>query len=179
NNKEGAVRLRWFAAFVAIVCCNALAAAEPAWRAVVGNDPLQGKTACLMESAQVAVNDGQTTTPVRFLYNGTAFLVTTKSNIDQSYPNVGLQVDTHAPFAIDRVHKETHVIFAKDAEQIRAQFIRGLRAKLSLGFWPTWPQGETVVAEFSLIGFTKAHEKFLQCQRTGRLGENAKAGTWD
>ena len=163
--------LRALLTLVLFVSAPAFASSAPAWRAVVGQDPLQNKTACLMESMQMTVHDGQTTTPVRFLYNGTAFLVTTKSNIDLTYPNVGLQVDHNAPIAIERLHKETNIVFEHDAEQIRTQFIRGLKAKLSLGFWPTWPQGETVVTEFSLIGYTKAYEAFEHCQRTGSIGE--------
>lgn len=164
-----------FRALVAIgvfVAGNAFAQDEPTWRVVVGHDPLQDRTACLMESMRVTVHDGQTTTPMRFSYNGTAFLVTTNSNIDISYPNTGLQVDTHPRIAIERVYKTTNIIFAGDAARIREQFMHGIVAKLSLGFWPTWPQGDTVVAKFSLIGFTRAHEDFLRCQRTGRLEES-------
>jgi hypothetical protein len=168
--------MRWFLAAFVFVSLEGFALAAPAWQTVVTYDALQKKTACLMESAQVAVNDGQTMTPVRFLYNGQVFLVTTESNIDLSYPNVGLQVDANSPIPVERIHKNTNIIFAHDAEQIHAQFIRGSKAHLSLGFWPTWPRGDTVIAEFSLAGFTRAHQDFIQCQRTGGVHESAVEG---
>ena len=174
NSWKRAVSRHWLPAAALLVPGSAFALDQPAWRAVVGHDPLQDKIACLVESAEIRIHDGQTETPVRFLYNGTAFLVTTESNIDLSYPNVGLQVDTHAPFAVERIHEDTNVIFASDAAQITAQFTRGLQAQLALGFWPTWPRGDTVVADFSLIGFTKALGEYRQCQQTGRIGEGAE-----
>jgi hypothetical protein len=163
------VNFRWFTAIAFLASACAFAGDQPAWRAVVGYDPLQGRTACLLESAPVTVHDGQLMTPVRILYNGTAFLATTQSNIDLSYPNVGLQVDSAAPVAIERVYKDTNVIFEHDARLIKAHFIRGSMARLSLGFWPTWPKGEAVDAEFSLIGFSRAHEEFLACEQSGLL----------
>ena len=169
--------LRWLLAGVILVSSGALAGAKPAWQTVVAYDPLQGKTACLIASAQIIVDDGQTTTPVRFVYNGKAFLVTTESNIDPSYPDVGLRVDAHPPIPIGDVYKDTNVIFESNAAEIHTLFIRGSKAKLSLGFWPTWPRGETVVAVFSLNGFTRAHRDFVQCQQTGSTGDSVKEGS--
>jgi hypothetical protein len=163
------VNFRWFTSIALLASACAEAGDQPAWRAVVGYDPLQEKTACLLESATVTVHDGQFMTPMRILYNGTAFLVTTRSNIDLSYPKVGLQVDAAAPVAIERVHRDTNVIFEHDAQLIKTHFIRGSKARLSLGFWPTWPKGETVTTEFSLIGFTRAHDEFLACEQTGQI----------
>jgi hypothetical protein len=37
-----------------------------------------------------------------------------------------------------------------------AQFKRGLRADVTMRFWPTWPETGTHSVEVSLIGFTKA-----------------------
>jgi hypothetical protein len=177
DDKRGqAMALRWLLAAAFLVPLGVLAAAKPPWETVVAFDPLQDRTACLLESAPVVVNDGQTMTPVRFTYNGEAFLVTTESNIDVSYPGIGLQVDGQTPIPIEQVHNDTNVIFASDAAKIKAQFIHGSRAQLSLGFWPTWPKGETVVAEFSLAGFTRAHDKFTQCQQTGFVRESPKQG---
>lgn len=160
---------RYLLAIAAYVSLDVLAAANPAWQAIVAYDPLQDKSACLIESAQVIVDDGQTTTPVRFLYNGRAFLATTESNIDLTYPDIGLQVDAHPRIPIDDVYNDTNVVFARSAAQITALFISGSKARLSLGFWPTWPKGDTVVTEFSLTGFTRAHADFLQCQKTQRV----------
>lgn len=176
NDREGIVGLRWHLISVMFVFSEASALAAPAWQTMVAYDALRDKTACLMKSAHVTVNDGQTMTPVRFLYNGQIFLVTTESNVDLSYPNVGLQVDANTPIPIERVHKDTNVMFANDAGQLTTQFIRGSKAKLSLGFWPTWPRGDTVVAEFSLAGFTRAHEDFIQCQQTGRARKSTQEG---
>jgi hypothetical protein len=139
------------------------------WRLTTAEDPLSDQTTCLMVSAVKHIDDGQTNTPVTVIYNGKVFVVQTKSNIDLSYPNLGLQVDSSKPVAIDRVYKSTDVIFESAAEQIRNEFIKGLDARLTLGFWPTWPKTRSYTVAFDLRGFTKTYEAFHQCQQNSEL----------
>ena len=141
--------------------------AEENWKTVVGLDQLTQASGCLIESAELTINDGQATTPVKFIYNGKVFVVVTKSNIDLTYPDVGLQVDDYEQLPIDRTYKNTSVVFEDKADQIKEQFIKGYTAKLALGFWPSWPQGETIITEFSLIGFTEAYNELVACQESG------------
>ena len=97
------------------------------------------------------------------------FIAKTKSNIDLSYPEIGLKVDYNTPHTIDRLNKDTNAIFKNEAEQIRDEFIKGLSGKLTLGFWPSWPKTRAYTTEFDLRGFTKTYEAFLRCQQTGEI----------
>ena len=116
-----------------------------------------------MISSELQVDDGQTITPVSLVFTGSALAVVTESNIDLSYPDVGLQVDQGPVIPVDRVHRQTIAVFESSADTLRGQLQRGYTARLKLGFWPTWPQTETVVMEFSLLGFTRAQEAMLHC----------------
>ena len=139
------------------------------WTVVIDEDPLSQSSQCLLESVTHTIEDGQTDTPVKLVYNGKHIVATSKSTLDLSYPNVGLKVATHEPYKIDRVHKKTIAVFSTQASSIHKAFIAGKKAQLALGFWPTWPQTHTRIIEFSLIGYTKAHEQFVECQTSGKL----------
>ena len=139
------------------------------WQAALAEDPLTGKSTCLLISAERQSYDGQGKTAIQLIYNGQALIARTRSNIDLSYPGVGLQVDNYDPQPIDRLLGETSVVFDSQPDKIRDQFIQGRRARLALGFWPTWPKTKTVITEFNLLGFTRAWQRFQQCQKSGEL----------
>lgn len=145
--------------------------ASPAnnWKVVLSDDLLSNKRACLIQSVKLNINDGQSNTPVRFIYNGQSFIVSTRSNIDLSYPGVGLIIDKKPAIKIDHTFKQTNIVFETEADLIRKWFIEGRTARLTLGFWPTWPKTKTITTKFSLLGFTRAYDAFQQCQRTGEI----------
>lgn len=142
------------------------------WQVVLDKDPLTNQTECLLLSTKQTTKDGQTTTPVGFIYNGKQFLVKTESNIDLSYADSGLSVDSRATHGIDRLYKKTDAVFESEADTIRDEFIRGLRARLTLGFWPTWPKTHSYHIDFDLRGFTAAYNQFQHCQKTGNAPAN-------
>ena len=43
-------------------------------------------------------------------------------------------------------------------------FKRGLKVRVQLRFWPTWPKTTTHSATFSLIGFTRTHARLAECR---------------
>lgn len=145
---------------------TALAAADESanWQLRLTEDPLSNRTVCLMISVVKHTEDGQTTTPVTIIYNGDAFIAKTESNIDLSYSNSGLQVDFHKAHNIDRVHKNTNVVFVTDVPQIVEEFKKGLVGRLTLGFWPTWPKSRSYTVEFDLRGFSRTYKAFRLCQ---------------
>lgn len=153
--------------FLFLACLGPAMASDGNWRAVIGYDPLQHMTVCLMESKSLTVFDGQTDTPLRLIYNGRVFRMTSQSHVDLSYPGVGLRVDGQKPFAVDTVENRTDLIFSSRADAVKEQFIAGRQAQIAVGFWPTWPRGDTVIARFSLIGFSRAYDAFRHCQTTG------------
>lgn len=139
------------------------------WQLVLAEDPFSSQTACLLVSAEKQSDDGQATTAVSLVYNGNLFMAKTESNIDLSYADLGLQVGNKKPHTIDRLHRKTSAVFETQAPQIRDEFIKGLKASLRLGFWPSWPTTRSYVIEFDLRGFTQAYEAFVQCQKTGEI----------
>jgi hypothetical protein len=153
--------------FLFLACLGPAMASDANWRAVIGHDPLQHMTACLLESKPLTVFDGQTDTPLQLIYNGTVFRMTSQSHVDLSYPGVGLRVDGQELFAVDTVENRTDLIFSSRADAIKEQFIAGRQAQIAVGFWPTWPRSDTVVARFSLLGFSRAYTAFRHCQTTG------------
>lgn len=148
-------------------CVTVQAADMPNWQAIQGMDALsQKQTPCILESMKQSVNDGRTTTPMRIVYNGKAFLIKTRSNIDLTYKKLGLRVDNRPVHSIDHVYKETDVVFENDADKIREQFIKGKYGYITLGFWPTWPKSKSVVTRFNLSGFQAAYQDYLSCLNT-------------
>jgi len=123
------------------------------------------RSRCLMESVTHVVNDGQSETSVKLVYTGDALYAATKSNIDLEYRGIGLQVDRLEQHPIDEVYMKKTAVFARNIDKINKQFIDGINAKLTLGFWPLLPKTKTHVIEFSLIGYTKAYQQFLNCQK--------------
>jgi len=149
---------------ILLAISSAANAASNNWQSVLAQDPISGNTGCLLISASKQSEDGQSGTPVQIIYNGRIFMIKTESNIDLSYPGIGLQVDNNKAFNIDRLHKKTNVVFESQAEIIRGEFISGISARLTLGFWPSWPVTKAYQSRFSLRGFTRAHQAFRDCQ---------------
>lgn len=137
------------------------------WTVRIASDGLHPHAICLLESLSQQVNDGQTMTPIKLVYNGELIMAVTKSNIDLSYDGVGLQVDTKAGHAVDGLYKKTRGLFKKDATDIVQEFIKGREARLVLGFWPSWPKSKTVTSRFSLRGFSRAYQAWQTCHKTG------------
>ncbi|HHJ35618.1 MAG TPA: hypothetical protein ENJ87_07620 [Gammaproteobacteria bacterium] len=148
---------------------NSYASERDNWQLEVAADPFSKKSVCLMISATKTTDDGQTTTPVYLIYNGTAFVARTKSNIDLSYEGSGLRVGLRNTHDIDRLLKKSSAVFDTQAGIIRDEFIRGIKATLTLGFWPTWPKTSSHKITFDLRGFTRTYEAFKHCQQTGEI----------
>lgn len=155
---------------IAFMFANIATAEDDNWRVVIDNDP-ESPSRCLMESATHIINDGHTETSVKLVYTGDALYAATKSDIDLSYPGVGLQVDRYEQHGIDGVYMEKTAVFNKAIEKIHRQFISGASAKLTLGFWPTLDKTESRVIEFNLYGYTKTYQQFLQCRKAAKQGQ--------
>lgn len=157
--------LRFFVLGIIMIPITSLANQNTHWQVVTDYDVLNKHVACLMLSAKKTSSDGQGTTSLQLLYNGAEFVVKTQSNIDLTYPDLGLKVDNAPILPIDYLNKDTVAVFAQEADKIKKLFIQGHKANLTLGFWPTWPKTQAYTTEFSLIGFTKTYKEFLRCQK--------------
>lgn len=144
-------------AAVPLALLNAASAAEQHWR-VSDSEP------CFLFTPVKSIDDGQGQTPVALRLDAERLHVTTNSNIDAEFDDLGISVDDQEMILIDGVVRETNVVFETGVPTLVEQFIAGRNAKLQLRFWPTWPSTGPKTVEFSLIGFTKAHRQMQQCQ---------------
>jgi len=153
----------WIAIAVAGALAGALHAQQENWsyETVAGSD---GKPACVLVTPEEIIDDGQGDTRVKLFLDQQHLLVRTASNIDKEFGDIGLQVDDHGFIPADRIEHETNVVFDSQIEQITAQFIAGRTVRVQMRFWPTWPTTGVKTAEFSLIGFTRAHRGLAECQ---------------
>ena len=145
------------AAVVSIGAVSAAIGAEENWR-VSENSP------CFLFTPVKTIDDGQGQTPVALRLDATRLHVTTNSNIDAEFSDLGISVDDKDMVLIDSVVRETNVVFEAGVPALVEQFIAGRSATLQLRFWPTWPSTGPKTAEFSLIGFTKAYKQMQVCQ---------------
>ncbi len=119
---------------------------------------------CFLFTPVKSIDDGQGQTPVALRLDTNALHVTTNSNIDAEFGDLGISVDGKDMIMIDSVVRETNVVFESEVATLVDQFIAGRNAKLQLRFWPTWPSTGPKTVEFSLMGFTKAHTQMKECQ---------------
>lgn len=123
---------------------------------------------CAIESVTRVINDGQAETPVKLIYTEQAFYAKTESHLDLSYAKTGLKIDTHSKYKIDRIKKQNTAIIESKMNALKKDLLAGRHARLTVGFWPTWPKSGTRNIEFSLIGFGKAYRQFKICRKNNR-----------
>ena len=149
-----------------VLLASALAFASAAsgnWAAKHVFDPVKDETRCMLESTAKTINDGYQETEIVLRLDNKALHVVTRSNIDASQDDIGVQVDEHALIKMDKVYLEQNVIFEGEIAKIIKQFKEGLRATLTLRFWPSYPDTGQKNVTFSLIGFTKAYGTLPDC----------------
>jgi len=137
------------------------------WKVVFEKDPASRKKVCLMVSKTNKMQDGQSKTPVYLIYNGHIFFAKTKSNIDLSYPDLGLQIDKHPQHKISVLYKKSSAAFTSHTVKMRDEFIQGLDARLTLAFWPSWPKTGSFDSHFDLHEFNNTYTRFLKCKKEG------------
>lgn len=119
---------------------------------------------CFLFTPVKSIDDGQGETPVALRLDAKSLHVTTNSNIDAEFGDLGISVDGKDLVSADSVVRETNVVFESGLKTLVEQFTAGRTATLQLRFWPTWPTTGPKTVEFSLIGFTKAYKDMANCQ---------------
>jgi hypothetical protein len=90
--------------------------------------------------------------------------VLSPSVFDAGFNDIRIVVDEHEIVPMDRLADPRTAVFESRYGALVEQFKRGLRARVDLRFWPTWPATGTHSATFSLIGFTRAHARLGDCK---------------
>ena len=135
------------------------ASAATEWVVTRGNDPR-----CVLESSPESLSDGYQTTTARLRVDGKRVFVSSPSVFDAGFNDIGIVVDEQQFVPMDRLADPRTAVFESRYAALVEQFKRGMRAKVQLRFWPTWPATGTHPATFSLIGFTRAHAQLGECQ---------------
>ncbi len=132
-------------------------AEEKNWR-------ISDSSPCFLFTPVKSIDDGQGETPIALRLDAESLHVTTSSNIDAEFGDLGISVDGKDMVNADSVVRETNVVFESGLQTLVEQFIAGRTATLQLRFWPTWPTTGPKTVEFSLIGFTRAYKDMANCQ---------------
>jgi hypothetical protein len=118
---------------------------------------------CVLESSPESLSDGYQTTSARIRVDGKTVSVSSPSILDTGFNDIRIVVDEQEIVPMDRLADPRTAVFDSRYAALVEQFKRGLRAKVQLRFWPTWPATGTHSATFSLIGFTRAHAHIAEC----------------
>ena len=144
---------------IALMLAPAAAAADWAVRQATAGSP-----ACVLETADITVHDGYQDTWVRLNINDERLLVMTDSNIDTGLGDTALQVDGKAVIPADAAVDEKNLRFDSDMPAIIEQFRKGNRVRVYLRFWPSYPVTQRYEAAFSLAGFTRTWNDYIECR---------------
>jgi len=115
---------------------------------------------CRLDADKASLSDGYQTTSVLVRVTATEVRVVSESTFDDTKGGLQIQVDKNEPVKADGLDGAKAVVFkGPAAASLVTQFKAGLKAHVTLRFWPTWPETGTHSAVVSLIGFTKAWDE--------------------
>lgn len=131
------------------------------WRIDRRNDRVEGKERCMLYSPKVPVFDGYESSALQLEVSMQNIVVRADSNIDTTYPDQGLRVDsgTLVPFEAKLLNDRT--VYTNKPVQVA--MANGNKLKIGLGFWPTWPVTQTQYASFDLGSFRGAYRALQAC----------------
>jgi hypothetical protein len=115
---------------------------------------------CRLESDKASLSDGYQKTTAQIRVTPTEVRVQSESTFDDSKGDLSIQVDKQEAVKADALDGPKVVVFkGAAAATLITQFKAGLKANVTLRFWPTWPETGTHSIVVSLIGFTKAWDE--------------------
>jgi hypothetical protein len=117
-----------------------------------------------LESARQSLSDGYQDTTAYVTVDARSVTVTSASNLDGSFSDIGLVIDQEPLVPMDRLAGMKTAQFDSKYGRLVELFKAGVRLRVQLRFWPEWPATGTHSATFSLIGFTKAYGEFAACR---------------
>ena len=123
-----------------------------------------GAPRCLLESRRIAVSDGYRETWAQILVDDRTVRVSSDSVLDPGDGDIGLEVDGSDFVPLDDVVDRRTAVFSARYTMLVEAFERGRQVRAQLRFWPTWPKTGTHSATFSLMGFTRARARMVDCK---------------
>jgi hypothetical protein len=132
------------------------------WTSRAERPPGGTSVQCVLESERQPLSDGYQTTWAQIAIDDKTVRVTTGSVLDPGDRDIGLAVDGEPLVTADAITSDRTAEFTSRYAALIEDFKRGLRVRVQLRFWPTWPKTGTHSATISLIGFTRAHARLAQ-----------------
>ena len=121
------------------------------------------KGSCALSYRRLLIEDGQGETPVDVIVQKNQVLFKTRSNIDLGYEGVGVTIDANPQIAVENIVNHTSISFKKRYQTLISEMKEGEVARLTLGFWPTWPVTQTYNVNFELGQFALGHKALMKC----------------
>lgn len=143
--------LRWLAMVVSLSLLGAAAPEKGTWTLT----KVEGG-GCRLDSEKASLSDGYQTTTAQIRVSPTEIRVVSESTFDGSKGDLLIEVDKNEAVKSDGLDGLRAVVFRTGTGTLVGQFKAGLKARVQLRFWPTWPETGTHSVVVSLIGFTKA-----------------------
>jgi hypothetical protein len=119
---------------------------------------------CVIESARQSLSDGYQDTTAYVTVDDKSVTVTSASNLDPSFSDIGLIVDQQPLVPMDALSGTKTAQFDTHYGHLVELFKAGSRLRVQLRFWKEWPTTGTHAATLSLIGFTKAYGELAGCR---------------
>jgi hypothetical protein len=133
------------------------------WIAKRVTDPFTNSSRCVAESLHQVMDDGYQEGSVYLQVDQNQLIFVTESNIDLGSNEQGLQVDDQPTMPFEQAMHDQQAVIREDIQQVITSFQDGLKVRVRLKFWPTWPSKGSKDVEFSLIGFQKAFAQLPGC----------------
>jgi hypothetical protein len=121
-------------------------------------------TRCVMESVRRSLFDGYQDTTAYVTVDARSVTVTSASNLDPTFSDIGLFVDEEPFIPMDRLAGTKSAEFTAKYGRLIDLFKAGVRLRVQFRFWKEWPTTGTHSVTFSLIGFTKAYGELAACR---------------
>jgi len=138
---------------------------NPNWTLDSGPDPVSKRDRCFLRSTTQRIDDGQGGSDISLIVTPDSLRFATRSNIDLTYKDTGLQVDSKPVFPLQGLFGETDALFDKRVNEIKQQMLGGSDVTITLGFWPTWPVTQTYSARFAISGYATASAALAACDK--------------
>jgi hypothetical protein len=147
-------KLRWLIPTLSLGLLGAAPPEKDAWTLT----KLQGG-GCRLDSDKASLSDGYQTTSAQLRVTPTEVRIVSDSTFDDGKHDLLIEVDKNEMVKADGLDGGKAVVFKNGASSLITQFKAGLRARVQMRFWPTWPETGTHSVVVSLIGFTKAWDE--------------------
>lgn len=120
---------------------------------------------CVLESNKLDFFDGYDNTGLKFRILDDELYLLTRSNIDMSFKDVGVQVGNNQILLADKVVDDQIVLIKNELPAFITQLRKKQEARIQLRFWPTYPATQTYSEDIKMDGFLSAYAEYQECTR--------------